>query len=60
LTKTIDYCKFWDDKIIVARFKINRGNLIILGLYDPTEGRKGEAENYQQLQDIIFKINKRN
>jgi len=35
-----DYCKFWDNRIIEAIFKINRGNLIILGLYAPAEGRK--------------------
>ena len=48
LTKTIDYCKFWDDKIIEARFKINRGKLIILSLYAPAEGRKEGTDNYQQ------------
>jgi len=53
LTKTTDYCKFWDNRIIEARFEINRGHLIILGLYALAEGRKEETDNYyQQPQEI--------
>jgi hypothetical protein len=40
LTKTIDYCKLRDERIIEARFNINREKLIILVLYTPAEGRK--------------------
>jgi hypothetical protein len=32
IAKTIDYYVYWNDRIIEARFRINRGYLTILGL----------------------------
>jgi hypothetical protein len=44
-----------------ARLKINQGYVTILSLYVPEEGRNEEADKfYQQLQEIIDKIDKNN
>jgi exonuclease III len=59
IAKTIDYYKYWNDKIIEARFRINRGYLTILGLYAPEEGRQELGDEfYEQLQNILEKTNK--
>jgi hypothetical protein len=48
LTKTTQYCKFWNDRIIEARFEIKRGHLTIISLYTLEEGRIEEAKKFYQ------------
>jgi exonuclease III len=57
----IEYCKFWNDRIIETRIKINRGHLTIVGVYAPTGGREESNEEfYETLQKILDKVNKNN
>jgi exonuclease III len=59
IAKTTDYYNYWNDRIIEARFRINRGYLTILGLYAPEEGRQELSDEfYEQLQNILEKTNK--
>jgi hypothetical protein len=50
--KTTECCKFWNDRIIEAIFKINRGYLIILGLYALEEEREREREKSRHILSI--------
>jgi len=43
-TEMTEYYKFWEDWVIEAIFKKNRGYLIIFGLYVREEERKKETE----------------
>jgi exonuclease III len=59
LSKITDHYKYWSDRILEIRCKINRGYLTILGLYAPEEGRQELTDDfYEQLQNIYDKINK--
>ena len=59
ISKTVEYYKFWNDRIIEVRLKINRGYMTVLAIYAPEEGRREESEEfYQKLQEIVDKINK--
>jgi hypothetical protein len=40
LSKTTDHYKYWNERILEIRCKINREYLTILGLYAPEEGRQ--------------------
>jgi hypothetical protein len=46
LAKMFDYYKFWNDRIIEARFGTNVGYVTILGLYAAEEGRNEEADKF--------------
>ena len=46
LAKTLDYYKFWNDRIIEARFGINVEYVTILGSYAAEEGRNEEADKF--------------
>jgi hypothetical protein len=61
INNQILYYKFWNERILEVRIKVNRGKLTLLALYAPEEGREDKSENfYKQLQDIISKANKNN
>jgi hypothetical protein len=51
--------KFWKDRIIETRCRINRGHLTILGSCAPTEGsEESNEEFYEMLQNVRDKVNK--
>lgn len=57
--KKIHSYTWYSERIIVLKFKIDRGYLSIIGVYAPEDGRKTESEKfYQQLQYVIGKCNK--
>jgi hypothetical protein len=59
LSNKIEYCKYWNDRIIEAKTKINRGYLTMLGAYAPTEGKADLSEQfYEELLKALDKINK--
>ena len=59
LTHKIDHYTYWNDRIIEARLKINRGYLTLFSLYAPVEGREElNDEFYETLQKAFDKVNK--
>lgn len=59
IARKIDHYKFWNDRILEARLKINRGYLTIFSLYAPVEGKDElNEEFYETLQKAIDKVNK--
>ena len=59
ISNKIDHYKFWNDRVIQTRLKIQRGHLTILGVYALTEGRDElNEEFYETLQKILHKVNK--
>jgi hypothetical protein len=59
ISKTVYHYRYWSDRILKIRCKINRGYLTILGLYAPEEGRQELTDDfYLQLQNIYDKVNK--
>jgi len=59
ISNKIDYYKFWNDRVIETRLKIQRGHLTILGVYAPTKVRDElNEEFYETLQKILDKVNK--
>jgi exonuclease III len=50
---------FINKRIVIARLKINRGHLTVIGVYAPEEGKTEETEIfYEELQKQINKYNK--
>jgi hypothetical protein len=59
ISNKIEYYKFWNDRIIETRIKINRGYLTILRVYAPKECREESNEEfYETLQKILDRVNK--
>ena len=59
ISNKIDHYKFWNDRVIETRLKIQRGHLTILAVYGVTEGRDElNEEFYETLQKILDKVNK--
>lgn len=57
-TKKIHSYEFINERIIKARFRIQRGYMTIIGVYSPEEGRVEETEQfYDNLQKVIDKTN---
>jgi exonuclease III len=59
ISNKIEYYKFWNDRIVETRIKINRLYLTVLGVYALTESREESNEEfYETLQKILDKVNK--
>ena len=55
-----EYYKFWNNRFIETRLKVQRGHLTVLRVvYVPTEGREElNKELYEMLHKILDKANK--
>lgn len=59
LRSSIDYYKFWNERLIEVRIKLRRGFMTVIGTYAPVEGDEDNSELfYNKLQIIINKVNK--
>ena len=59
IANKIDHYKFWNNRVIEARLKTQRGHLTILAIYALTEGRDEiNEEFYETLHKILDKVNK--
>jgi len=62
ISNKTDHYKFWNERVIETGLKTQRGNLTILGVYAPKEGRDELNEEFYEtlLQKILDKVNKNN
>jgi len=61
ISNKIDHYKFWNDRFIETRLKIQRGHVTILAVYGVTESRDElNEEFYEKPQKILDKVNKNN
>jgi len=59
LSETTEHYKYWSDRIIETRCKINRGYVTVLGKYTSEEGRHTLNNDFcEQQQNIYVKVNK--
>ncbi|KAJ4431193.1 hypothetical protein ANN_19790 [Periplaneta americana] len=57
--RKIESYVYINERIVIVRFKIDRGHLCVIGLYAPEEGRREDTEIfYEELQKQVNKYNK--
>jgi len=54
ISNRIDHYKFWNDRVIETRLKIQRVHLTILGVYAQTEVREELCEEFYETLQKIF------
>lgn len=57
--RKIESYVYINERIVIVRFKIDRGHLCVIGVYAPEEGRREDTEIfYEELQKQVNKYNK--